>query len=69
MAGAHAGQAGHDVPAWLYNLPSNLSVLNERQMLPIAFLDHVISSAFHGAWTQGLAQQAAGILSASLYTL
>lgn len=35
MARVHAGQAGHDVPFWLYNLPSNLFMLNERQMLTI----------------------------------
>ena len=50
------GQAGHDIPFWLYNLPFNLFMLNERQMLAIAFLDQnsgpkrflQLSS---GAWT------------------
>lgn len=40
MARVHAEcQAGHDVPFWLYNLPSNLFMLNERQMLTMAFLE------------------------------
>lgn len=39
MARVHAeGQPGHSVPFWLHNLPSNLFMLNERQMLTIVFL-------------------------------
>lgn len=66
MALVHAGQADHNVPFWLYNLPSNLFMLNERQMITIVFLDQNLGLTcfLHlssGAWTQGLAQQAAGI--------
>lgn len=60
MACVHAEcQAGHDVPFWLYNLPSNLFMPNERQMLAIVFLDQnsgpqTISSAFQWCMDVGL---------------
>lgn len=60
MARVHAeGQAGHGVSFWLYNLPSNLFVLDERQMLAIAFLEQtsgpqMISSAFQWCMDIGL---------------
>lgn len=66
MARVHAGQADHSVPFWLYNLPSNLFKLNERQTITVVFLDQNLGlksflQPSSGAWTQGLAQQAAGI--------
>lgn len=39
MARVHAGQADHSVPFWLYNLPSNLFKLNERQTITVVFLE------------------------------
>lgn len=65
MAHVHAGQADHGVPFWLYNLPSNLFMLNEGQTITVVFLDQNLGlkcflQLSSGAWTQGLAQKTAG---------
>lgn len=66
MAHVHAGQADHSVLFWLYNLPSNLFMLHEGQTITVVLLDQNLGlkcflHLSSGAWTWGLAQQAAGI--------